>query len=868
VETLADVEQAEKAYELLCKNQTVFSDNDFERLKALVTGKQGDDPRAELQRLYTDTHSLLDLKNLIRHLMRIEDWPALRPLLEELFRVERNPDNAMMLIQCYKRLTTIGAQDVSNFFEREPDVEAWSDNLAAEHAWVSFEIGRLKEAKNILIRLLASRRDINDTNLDINIAIKSGEWERLSAIVDREWAYRDELTPSLLLRLATIAAEADLTPTRALELAKLAAKTAPEDPQILMSAYVLFVQVGREEESDPHWIPRAVELSNGEGPIQKVSIKMVAEELVPANRKRASDINTKLLKGEVPIHVAASILGMPLSRLLIDLPERNVHQIDGRQKVLIPAFSGGHQPQNVFDGAILGVDVTTIMLLEWLDILEDAISGFSHVLIPSGTMILLLNERRRVRFHQPSLVYRAELVRDLIASGRLKVGEMPKPPDWLVNEAGIELAELLELARSQNSTVVHAGTIYKVGAYMEEEAQLKEYEPFAYSLHAFLQQMHDDGRLTLDEFQRGTAALRALGPSVSGMGAARGHATGFFLDDLALTYLGNAGILEAVTRSGITFHVHPTTKRDQDALLSASREGVRLAEKLDRIRTTLRDLLHRGQVGFLPGTALRDNNRDSDTLTELCKNATYCDVVCIDDRFVNRFRSLTDESGRSRPLICTLDLVRRLVTLGRISESRRVALEDRLRAGGIALIDTDADELFRLLHNPRVDSSGDLMESAELRNVRQYFGRLRALEMVQVPIEAPFLERLLHMSVQLIRKVWEEPALKKEPLLAVSRWIARNIHPNPVDWVPSLRESPRAAQADIAIASYLKLLVSPLINVTSEKSRLYAEWLDKEVIAPLRPSNSEIIQLIVEMCKKQLEELEKDINKDETYEST
>ena len=186
------------------------------------------------------------MKNLTLHLGRIRDWPALQPLLAELFRIERNPENALRLIQCYKGIASIGARDVSNFFEREPDVETWSDNLAAEHAWALFEIGRLKEAETILARLHSRRRDINDTQLDINIAIKSGKWERLSAIVEREWDQRENLTPSLLLRLATVAAEADATPARALELAKLAARKAPEDPQVLMSAYVLAVQIGRE----------------------------------------------------------------------------------------------------------------------------------------------------------------------------------------------------------------------------------------------------------------------------------------------------------------------------------------------------------------------------------------------------------------------------------------------------------------------------------------------------------------------------------------------------------------------------------------------------------------------------------------------
>jgi hypothetical protein len=863
VETLVDIEQAVKAGDLLDKNQLVFSEHDFKRLKALVAARKGEDPRVELEKLYTDTHSLIDLKNLARHLTRIEDWPALRPLLEELFRVERNPQNATMLVQCYKRLTTIGAQGVSKFFECEPDVETWSDSLAAERAWALFEIGRLQAAKNIVAGLLASRRDINDTNLDINIAIKSGEWERLSAIVDREWAYRDELTSSLLLRLATIAAEADLTPNRALELAKLAAKKAPEDPQILMSAYILLVQIGREEESDPRWLLRAVELSNGEGPIQQVSIKTVAEELIPANRRHAFDINTKLIKGEVPIHFAASILGVPLSRLLIDLPERNVHQVDGRQRILIPLFSGARRPQDISDGAVVGVDVTTLMLLAWLDVLDEVMSAIGSISIPSGTMILLLNERRRVRFHQPSLVHRAERVRDLISQGRLKLAsELPKPPEWLLNEVGMELAELIEGARQHNSAVVHAGVIYKVGAYMEEEAQLKEYASFVLSLHAFLEQMHEEGRLTDDEFQRGTAAVKASESSSSGAIGSRGSPTSFFLDDLALTYLGNAGIIEAITAPGITFYVHPSTKNDQDALLSASREGKWLADKLDRIRTTLRDLLDRGQISFLPGNPSRDNERDSDTLTELCHNARDCDVVCIDDRFANRFLALTDESGTSRPLVCTLDLLRQLVSAGRISESRRATLEHRLRAGGAALIDVNESELYRLLCSAKVDSSGELVESAELRILRQYLSKLKVVEILQVPFETSFFNRLHDTFIRIIRKLWEDATLEKEHVLAASGWAFRYICPNPLDWFPNLRDIAQAEQADVALAAHLKLLIAPLVNATSDRCRLFASWLDREVIAPLRPRNSKVIQVIVELCKNQLEQLEKEFGED------
>jgi hypothetical protein len=162
IEVLVAIEQPGKADALLHENEGIFVDRDFERLGALIATKRGEDPRLELEKLYRETHSLLDLKNLILYLARVRDWPALQPLLESLFKVERNPENAMQLIQCYKNLPNGGARSILDFFSREPDVETWSENLGAEHAWALFEIGRLKEAKKILGGLISRRRDVSD----------------------------------------------------------------------------------------------------------------------------------------------------------------------------------------------------------------------------------------------------------------------------------------------------------------------------------------------------------------------------------------------------------------------------------------------------------------------------------------------------------------------------------------------------------------------------------------------------------------------------------------------------------------------------------------------------------------------------------
>ena len=87
--------------------------------------------------------------------------------------------------------------------------------------------------------------------LDINIAVVSGDWERLPAIVAREWPRRDEHTAKTLLTLAHVAGHQGRGPDQALTLAKLAAKKAPDDARVLAAAYWLHFQLGRDDEAEP-----------------------------------------------------------------------------------------------------------------------------------------------------------------------------------------------------------------------------------------------------------------------------------------------------------------------------------------------------------------------------------------------------------------------------------------------------------------------------------------------------------------------------------------------------------------------------------------------------------------------------------------
>ena len=131
-----------------------------------------------------------------------------------------------------------------------------------------FRLGRLQEAKEINDKLLSQMGSLDDLQLDISLAITSGDWEHIATIIERERPRQESLTPEILMTLAQLAGRQGLTPDRALQFAKLAAQKAPNDPRILMAAHWLHFRLGRDDEANPDWLKRAYDLSSADqGPI-------------------------------------------------------------------------------------------------------------------------------------------------------------------------------------------------------------------------------------------------------------------------------------------------------------------------------------------------------------------------------------------------------------------------------------------------------------------------------------------------------------------------------------------------------------------------------------------------------------------------
>lgn len=207
IEALAKDGQAAKARGLLTEHGEEFEENDCQRLEAMIDEHEGRDPLPRLKELYESKHELIDLQNLVHHLRRVSDWSALRPYLEELFRRERTLQNALHLVACMQRDPGSNEVDVLGFLEDNHDLAAKNPELTSARAWALFHAGRLDEARVLNERLRSGRSNSSDLQLEVNLALQSGAWERFAGIVEREWERREEHTPKDLIRLASLAAE-------------------------------------------------------------------------------------------------------------------------------------------------------------------------------------------------------------------------------------------------------------------------------------------------------------------------------------------------------------------------------------------------------------------------------------------------------------------------------------------------------------------------------------------------------------------------------------------------------------------------------------------------------------------------------------
>ena len=855
--------QSARARDSLERARGVLGSGASRSIELWIQTNEGEDRRRELEALYRESNQPSDLRALIHHLHEVGDEDALPAWLAVLFEQEPTVENAVRLVRQQMATEQITPQGLLDFLVANEDLVARSPDLRAARAHALFGGGDYAKAREVNDALREERRVVPDDMLAIEIALFSGDWERVPGILHRVWTERDSLDADTLMQLAYLAADYPETRDRALELGRLAARKASSAPQILMGAFELFVRSGRDVDADPSWLKTALQHSSQEtGPLWEMSIRSVVEEWMPDRRRTQRRMNRELQRGQLLLSVAAAASHTSLADVFLHSSEENA-AAGGLERGIIPIVAGGRPALDLSGTKTLGLDVTSLMVLAHLGVLEKVLQNFPRIAVSPVIFAFLYEERRRVQFHQPVVVREATHLIDLRRRDRIRPAEVggleDEEKDGLSDEVGSEDAALIRAARRENGLFVVKLPIYRPDSLMEREANTAEFSDLLLSAPTLLDAMSQAGRLSAADRgkleQLGSDAdLRDENLRVSLLKKP------IFLATSALSELRRTELLDAVTSDGLDLRLHPGDFAEAESLVKAGEIAERLRERIHGIRDALRSGIEAGKVVLLPRRAMDTGSGEGppagfEATALLFEAADQCDAVCVDDRALNRLGRIPGPDGVT-PVASVVDVLRTLRTQGAIGPEEYGAARHRLRAGGFAFVAPEADEVVTWVNQASVQD-GQLIESPELRVLRQTAARFEDVELaVAVDVRRFAAETMLALT-QALRSLWEDPEAPPEDVEARASYVWWQM----ADFVLGRAEPSDGRAAgrirDAGLRHCIEVVLHPLVGVPPEVTARYASWLEGSILSELRPAHGTIIEEARDAAVETLDSAEK-----------
>ncbi len=812
---------------------------EYERLQRMIAEAEGADPAAERRKLYEKTGELRDLVNLVDALEEESAWQDLCPLVEVLFNQTHSAQDALRATRAFN-----GAGEhkrALQFLQSIPDIVDQDNDLQSLLAWALYHDGQFSKASEILTLLRTERNDANDRALFVNLAIASGQWNTLIEHTTREWEHKSDRTAEELLSAGQLAQAVNAPHAKDLIIASTEA--APENPHILAPAYFHASNAGWE--SDPvvgDWLLRAAAKSDDHGPLKSVTMRELFDEMKPNWDRRQTHFSTALRAGEITISGAAYALNQSMIENCLLRPAANRLESDARRRSLVYAFSGARPPTVQTEPKRIALDLTAIFTFAQLGILQKIVDHFERVLIPDQLLVWLFQERQRVAFHQPSRVKDAQSLKRLLANNSLRIFEPEASANpFLAQEVGVDLASMLETATQSpnHAYVVRPSPVRRLGSVMEEEVNLTQYETRLCSCQAVVEALRLKGMITAAEEQRALSHLKLREKRWPSEPRIRDGAS-LYLDDLSTTYLRTAGVLGKLKGAGFTVYVTKSLDdRDNELLAYESFADEQLAV-IENIRAILAPAIADRQIETI--ASLDRDRGDSRPQAQLNFLATdkLVDNFVIDDRFVNRYLHMT-RGDQQTPILTSLDVVEHLVASGYLSVDEGREHRTTLRRSGYTFVPVLNDELAHHLMQAPLEN-GSLIETAELRAIRESAQRLKLAKVLQASNELAWLNQYIFALVQAVSSVWDG---ENDPKAAEARceWLLGQLDIR--GWA-SIAD-PRAA-TQFSVMSYAGILhalcCAPTIAL-KQKNSAYHQWIDERIFREIKETEPEIFDQVV-----------------------
>jgi hypothetical protein len=346
IQALAKSGDATSAKIILEDNLNLFEAGQLASLRAVIAKAEGADPVAEHLMLYESDKTPESLRALVDALARKKDHISVAKYAELLFAETKDPRDIGLAAEAEMR-----AGNGDNFvrlFEANPAIKELDVTFLRYYGWQLFRLGRLRDAKQIAEEVEKKHPAHRDLQLEIGVAIETGEWESLAGPLTATLEPSRNLDGLTLIRAAQLGQASGQGAL--MDLIAAAVSKAGDDPSVLMGAYFLFVEQGLEEErpESHEWFQKAIAGSGPEGPIQRFEIKELLTQQTEWDR-HTRFVSEKVVSAEFPLAVAAPGLRTTIVDLLLRNVIRNSAKSDGRRRTAIPLFAGRRLPTAGWD---------------------------------------------------------------------------------------------------------------------------------------------------------------------------------------------------------------------------------------------------------------------------------------------------------------------------------------------------------------------------------------------------------------------------------------------------------------------------------------------------------------------------------------
>ena len=851
VEALAKSGQVGLAEQKVCElEKDDISRSVIDKFGTIIAASRGEDV-IELSKVkFENTDNIDDLAYLVQVLEGKHLYKQLYVYALKLFTRTNAVSDAERLAKTFEILNRYS--DLGAFLRGNRHLIDQSESLHLYWAIVLYREGMLFECYEEISAIERKYSVSSCKYLRVNLAITTGNWEELLSFIEDEWADKDNKNAEELLYVGQLSKV--VLPKRAKDFIYFATEKYSDNPKVLSSAYFVATSMGWEDEANVSgWLNNAANLSGEDGVIKSISMEQLSE-LIPDQRKRDSSIWDALSNSSIPVSLAVKQLGMSYSSFYMLPSIINPTIRDIRKRNIIPAFSNVRHEFKI-GGSRLALDYSAITTLGYLGLLSLVIKTFDKVIIPHTTLSWLFTEKKNTSFHQPSRVDEAKYIENLISEGHIcVVKSKPILDAYLAVEVGDELSLMLQDASKKSvdserpGLVVRPYPVHKAGSFMNELVDLSPYDDYLCSCTSVVTKLREKGELTSSEHKKATDYLLSSREKQWPNEAEVPDNVTLYLDSLSLTYFYHAGILGNLCRSDFTVFVHHGEISRHRELVKYETESLKVDLVIESIRTDLSTAIGNKKVEVLP---LADKSNDLkielDAELQLLSADNQFDSLVSDDRFLNRHKNISLDSGE-KPVHTTLDVLDTLFSHGIISKQDWFSHRVKLRQAGYVFIPLTEEELsYHILMSEVLGTK--LVETAELKIIRQSFLKLKMSYLIELPRDAEWLSNNFRLLTKFLKSLWLLDD-DTDKCIARSDWLLKLMDYR--GWSHFFHDISGSELAKYGDGIQINTLLIPPESISPEAKKEYWNWLDEKLIEPLKLEDPVTFAWLIKSTKQQV----------------